>query len=120
LVFQSAKDSKKSTMVGADFKDLELVKRAEKESIQGIASANKKAESLIAKSELAIKAYEEKAISDLKKKLDKEFSLLEQQAIAQAKKIKAEGEKEANDLKQKTRGNVPRAVDYIVSNIVNE
>jgi vacuolar-type H+-ATPase subunit H len=120
LVFQSTKKSIKSTAIGADFQDLELVKTAEKKSIQSIEVANKKAEKLIANAEQEIKSYLQKSLENLKSKLDSEFLAAEKQAKAQAKKIKAEGEKEANILKEQTKGKVPKAIEYIVGAVINE
>lgn len=120
MVFQASTNSKKTTGVGADFKDLELVKQAENKSIQEIANASKRANKIIAKAKQDILENQNKSISELKNKLDKKFELDENKAKAEALNIIKKGDEEANNLKQELMGRVPEAVEYIVNAIIGD
>jgi vacuolar-type H+-ATPase subunit H len=118
LVFQASEKKTSNKAVGADFRDLELIKKAEDSSIQEIERSKKQAELKLAKEKQRSSNFERKAIADLKSRLDKQFKVEENKAMAEAKKIKADGEVEAEALKQKVRPRIPQAVDYIVKAII--
>ena len=120
MVFQAAKKAESSSVIGSDFKDLEMVKLAEKKAMLDIENANKTAEKIIIKAEQDINIHQQNTIANLKKALDIEYQAEEKIAIAQSKKIREEGEIEAQKLKEKTRIRTPKAIDYIVNAIIHE
>ena len=120
MVFQASEKKTNNKGVGADFKDLELVKQTEDKAIQDIERSKKQAELSIGKGQRKLSDFESKAIADLKAKLDQQFKFEEKAAISQATKIKAEGEGEASALKERVKPRIPQAVDIIVNAIISD
>ncbi len=118
MVLQASSKKTTNITVATDFKDLDLVKRAEENSIRNIENAKKKADRIIAFTNQNLIDQKEKYISDLTKKLNLLYKSEENKAKSEAEKIKAEGKVEEEQLKQKVRDRMPKAVDYIVNKIV--
>ena len=105
--------------MSADFTELNLVKQAEERSIKNIQDAEKRGEMLVKTVEHELINYEKKAISDLNAKLGQQYQIEETKAKARAKEIKAEGEKEAERLKQDVKPRMPKAIEHIVKSVIN-
>lgn len=120
MVFQATGKTASKVTSGADFKDLELVKSAEDKSILDIQNAEKQAEKIIIDAERNFLAYENKSLNELSARLEEEYKREEQKAIEEAKKIKINGEAEAEQLKNQIQPKMPAAVDYIVKAIIGD
>ena len=96
----------------------ELVKQTETKSISDIENAKKQAELIVSKAEQEITVNRQKAISDLKAKIDSEFKSEESKVKVEANKIISDGELEAEKLKQEIRGRIPQAVEHIIKSII--
>ena len=97
-----------------------MVKQTEMKSTSDIENAKKQAEVIVSTAEQKITAYEQKAISDLKAKLDAEFKTEENKAKSEAQKIITDGKTAADKLKQDIRGRIPQAVEHIIKSIIEK
>ena len=118
MVFQASEKTVTSQTVGADFSDLERIKRAEEKATQDLAAAERNAERIIADAEKNFALYKTKMMTELKSKLDQEYKFEEQTAKEEAKKIKAQGDTEATQLSDRVRARIPNAVDHIVKSVI--
>jgi vacuolar-type H+-ATPase subunit H len=118
LVFQASAKSVSNKAPVADFSDFDTVKKVEVKVMKNIQNAKKKAELFIAKADKDINNYEQKALSDLTLKLERQYKLEDKKAKEQAKKIRAEGELQANRLTEETQAKKEKAVEYIVNAII--
>ena len=118
-MFQASKKTSTTSSVGTDFKDLKLVKQAETAAIKRIEKAQNKVEALIANAERELIEYEEKSLASLKAKLNRKFEVEEIKAKKGANNIRAEGENEAEQLKQEVQERMPKAVEHIVKTVIS-
>ena len=118
MVFQASGKNVKTGSNGADFQELELIKQAENKAVTDIINAKKRAEKVVADTEQQVLDHEQKALSVQAASLEKEYKLGEQKAIEEAKKIKAEGEAEAKQIKDSTQSRMPKAAERIVKSVI--
>ena len=99
-------------------KEVEKVKKAEKDVLKEIDDAEKKKEWIIKKADG--KAFLERDMLISKAKIDGEKLKKEkgEKANADAEKIKLESEKKAKRMEEKTKEKIPEAVEYIVKKVV--
>lgn len=84
-----------------------------------IQNAERSAEKIFNDKEKAIQNKKNKAIADLTAKLDQQFKQYEKNAKDEAKKIKSDGELEADKLKQDLQRRIPDAVKRIVNSVIS-
>ena len=119
MVFQASEKKTVNINSETDFKDLQLIKQAEEKAIQNILAAKSKAERIITDAERDVIAFKQKEIEELIAKLEKDYQREEKRAITEAKKIKEEGELEAEQLKRVVQAKMPQAVDHIVKAVMS-
>lgn len=118
MVFQASGKISGNGSKGADFRDLELVKKAEDRSMRDQHKAEKNAKRSLASTEHNFQAYEEKTIAGLLEKLEEEYKLEEKKVLSKAKTIKAEGDTEAEMLKSEVSQRTADAAAYIVKAVI--
>lgn len=99
-------------------KEIEKVKKAEKEGLNNIQEANRKKEWLIKKCEEKEVMERDALVSKAKIEGVKLKKKIEEKAKEEAEKIKIESKKEGKRMTEKAKEKIPEAVDYVVKTVV--
>ena len=99
-------------------KEVEKVKKTEKDGLKEIDDAEKKKEWMIKKAEEKASLERDMFISKAKIDGEKLKKKTEEEAKNEAGNIKLEAKKEAKRMEEKTKEKIPEAVDYIVKKVV--
>lgn len=99
-------------------KEVEKVKKAEKEALKNIDDAEKKKEWMIKKAEEKASLERDMLISKVKIDGEKLKKKTEEEAKNEAENIKLDAKKDAKRMEEKAKEKIPEAVDYAVKKVI--